>query len=186
MRREKIIRLETLQPEAAIAVVLDRYIYNPNIGALLYRNSGHGRKRRQKAGRVDIGGYLRVKIGGYGDYPVHRIIWLLENAGWPDGVIDHINGDRKNNRIGNLRSCSQMDNAANQPIPKNNTSGMKGVRKCPSSNRWIARIQRGGKSVSIGAFDTKRDAFVAYRSMCHVLFGEFSPVACGRTVEKDQ
>lgn len=90
----------------------------------------------------------------------HIVAWCIHYGTWPDGEIDHINGDRADNRIGNLRKVTRSENRRNSKTPKNNTSGVIGVslytheRKTP---KWVASIL----SQPIGYFNTKEEAILA-------------------------
>jgi hypothetical protein len=99
---------------------------------------------------------------------MHRII-----ADAPDGVeVDHINGDRLDNRKSNLRLCNHSENGKNISISKINTSGYKGVSK--NGNCWRARIRVDGKLISLGYFREKTDAAMAYNHAAKKYFGEFA------------
>lgn len=74
-------------------------------------------------------GYVEVMIDG-NTYKVHRLVWLYVHGEFPSGdkpYIDHIDGNRSNNRIENLTTCSAAENSRNRKIPSNNTSGVNGV-----------------------------------------------------------
>jgi len=101
---------------------------------------------------------------------LHRMIM---NA--PDGVqVDHINGDKLDNRKSNLRLCSNAQNQRNRPIQKNNTSGYKGVVWMSDRNKWRAQVFLDGKNHIVGCFDSPRDAAIAYNQKALELHGEFA------------
>jgi hypothetical protein len=79
-------------------------------------------------------------------YSTHRLIWKMRHGVDPD-VIDHIDGDRTNNRIGNLRSVDLITNQRNRAIGKNNTAGVTGVHWCNTKSRWIASAKVGSKRI---------------------------------------
>jgi hypothetical protein len=89
----------------------------------------------------------------------HIIAWAVYYGCWPENEIDHINGDRSDYRIENLRAVTQLENARNRAMPKNNTSGIMGVSFCKRDKLWVAHIQ----SKSIGYFKD-RDAAIAARN----------------------
>lgn len=91
----------------------------------------------------------------------HQIIWLAVHGNWPK-VIDHINGDRSDNRISNLRETDATGNARNSSWRSHNTSGFAGVHK--HHNRWVARITLGGRLHHIGLFSTAEEASDAYQA----------------------
>lgn len=86
--------------------------------------------------------------------------------------IDHINGDKLDNRRENLRFCCDQQNAFNQRISKRNTLGYKGLAK-HASGKWNAIITFCQIRISLGLYDTKREAAAAYDAAAELLFGEF-------------
>lgn len=93
-------------------------------------------------------------------YLAHRVIWLLEYGNWPNQV-DHIDGDKTNNRLGNLRSVSGKENQRNMAISRINRSGTSGVDWHRQAKRWRARINASGVSIHLGLFTSKSDAVLA-------------------------
>lgn len=120
-----------------------------------------------------INGYLRVKIYGMQLY-VHRIAWLITHNDWPNGVIDHINGDRSDNRISNLRAVTNTQNSWNSKMRKNNSSGVKGVTFNSAANKWVGRIRVDGKRIHVGCFDDIEEAKIAMEDARIKYHGEFS------------
>jgi hypothetical protein len=107
-------------------------------------------------------GYQLVCVDGH-KYPAHRLAWLIAHGVWPDGQIDHINGNRADNRLENLRDVPRAINAQNQRrAPKNSASGFLGVSR--HNNRWRARITIDKRTVRLGTFDTPHQAYAAYLS----------------------
>lgn len=100
----------------------------------------------------------------YRDLYVHRVVWALTHGAWPEGEIDHINGDRSDNRLVNLRLVSHSQNMKNSPIKGNNTSGTLGISWHKASRKWHARIYDGGHCHSLGYFADKEAACVARKS----------------------
>jgi hypothetical protein len=117
-------------------------------------SSGGAAGVKQSRGYVSIGFRSRLIYA-------HRLAWLVMYGKWPDGVIDHINGDKSDNRIENLRDVSQRLNTQNVFSPrKHNKCGVLGVR-C-SGDRYIAQIANLGRVIHIGTFDSKEQAHQAY------------------------
>lgn len=108
----------------------------------------------------DTQGYKRGDVLGTG-FLAHRVIWMWVNGYWPEQV-DHINGDRKDNRIVNLREVSNAVNGKNRRLNSNNKSGISGVRR-HSGGQWEAKIKIGGKMLRLGLFDTIEQAAEARR-----------------------
>ena len=105
---------------------------------------------------------------------MHRLIMDC-----PDGmVVDHIDRSRLNNSKSNLRVCTQSQNSKNQSMPKNNTSGYKGVvydgRPENLKKRWQAQIKSNRKNIKLGRFLTKEEAAMAYNEAAILHFGEFA------------
>lgn len=99
-------------------------------------------------------GYIHTKINNE-SYTLHRLIWKWWYGNDPE-QIDHIDRNRTNNRIINLRSVSQAQNAKNKGIYKNNKSGFSGVDAY--KDKWIARIYIKTKTIHIGIYDTPKEA----------------------------
>ena len=119
-------------------------------------------KPGQAAGSKAKNGYLTVRIDGT-LYLSHRLAYLYVHGEWPAQKIDHINGDKCDNRICNLRLATDRVNAQNLRKPQaNNTSGYLGVTFCRWTNRWRAQIETGGKNHKLGRFDTPELAHAAY------------------------
>lgn len=93
-------------------------------------------------------------------YKAHRIIFLMNYGYWPD-QIDHIDQNRSNNRLSNLREVSNTENQKNARKRVDNTSGKTGVTWNKLVNAWYARIGVNGVKVTIGRFDTKEEAIKA-------------------------
>lgn len=94
-------------------------------------------------------------------YLAHRLIWLHVHGKWPRYQIDHIDGDRANNRLNNLRSVTNLTNHRNMPLKRHNTSGVAGVTWSNRDKRWIAQIGVRGKNVLLGYFKDKDAAIDA-------------------------
>lgn len=97
-------------------------------------------KKGDEAGNPTLGGYTSLVLSRYGTFPIHRIVWYL-NTGEdvpPNQLIDHIDGNRTNNCISNLRLIPEAENTRNTSMYSNNTTGVTGVyfdkKKYPNSN----------------------------------------------------
>lgn len=101
------------------------------------------------------GGLLSVK------YDAHRIAWLLATGEWPRDQIDHIDGDRANNRFVNLREANHAINNRNARMRTNNTSGVCGVNWDSAKGKWRATININGRKKELGRFVDISDAINA-------------------------
>ena len=132
------------------------------------RNSGRPAFRT-----VDRDGYLRGEIRGR-KYRAHRVIWQMVYGDWPDGQIDHVNGDRADNRIANLRAATNAENQWNTRVRSDSTSGVKGVTWNKQRSKWQARIEVSGRRIHIGLFDDLRAASIARDAAARRLHGAFA------------
>ena len=96
-------------------------------------------------------------------FKAHRVAWALYFGQWPEFEIDHINGDRSDNRIKNLRSATKSINQRNSALPSNNTSGHHGVSFDKLTGKWRAWIAINGKFKHLGLFFDIEDAISARR-----------------------
>lgn len=115
------------------------------------------------AGFINHKGYRMVGIDGK-QYRAHRIILAMAAGQWPsdDLVVDHIDGNRDNNRIENLRLCTHSENQHNRDIPSNNSTGLLGVSYDKADRNWRASICVGRKRSRIGNYATPEEAHQAY------------------------
>lgn len=127
-------------------------------------------------GSADGNGYLQT--GWHGRRTrVHRLAFALHHGRWPVGEVDHINGDRSDNRACNLREATRAQNAANVPARCDSRAGVKGIRFDPRLGRWIAAITAGRRRMHIGVFDTAEAAHAAYVEAARQHHGEFARAA---------
>jgi hypothetical protein len=152
-----------------------RLTYEPETGRLIWKNNPSFSKRwnsrfpENEAGTINPRGYLRVSIDNW-VYQAHRIIWAIHYGEWADGEIDHIDGNKVNNRIDNLRMVDRVENSRNMRTPKDNTSGVMGVSRHKKSGKWTARIKANGVYHYLGLFVSFDDA-VAARKKAEKAFG---------------
>lgn len=145
-----------------IEFIRNRIAYNPETGEAIWKelNRNQGLTRGEKvfntrfAGKaaatcINSWGYRSTAIQGI-HYLLHVLIWAIHHGEWPDGEIDHINGDKMDNRISNLRVVDGVTNRRNMPMQKNNTSGVVGVVR--KGNKWEARIGNGSGRTYLGVF----------------------------------
>lgn len=123
------------------------------------------------AGGNDGTGYQSLNLLRH-SVKVHRLVWLWHHGEWPGGLLDHINGDRSDNRIDNLREATQAENVANR-VKRSGALAM-GVTQ-ETATKFTARIQLpDGLKVNLGTFSTEDAAAAAYIGASVILNGEFS------------
>ena len=114
-------------------------------------------------------GYLCVRIN-YKSYLLHRLAWFYVHGVWPEYQIDHINLNRKDNRLSNLRSATNQENNNNRTrCHKNNKSGFLGVFYCKIMKRYVSKIMVDGKSINLGYFETPIEAHDEYIKQKRIL-----------------
>jgi hypothetical protein len=114
------------------------------------------------AGCVDAHGYLLIRLDNH-LYRAHRLAWLFVFGEWPTRHIDHINGERKDNRISNLRDVTVSVNLQNQRrAPAGSRSGLLGAQWDKQTKRWRSSVKTNGRKQNIGRFDTPEAAHEAY------------------------
>lgn len=150
--------------------------YDPTTGVFRWHVSARGHRRAgAHAGCLDHKGYRRIGID-WRIYKAHRLAWLIMHGHWPDNEIDHIDGNRDNNAIVNLRLATSQQNAANRQITRNNTSGFKGVVWHKGRRKWRAQIKLGGRYRHLGLYDTPELAAAAYAAATTNYNGEFARI----------
>ena len=128
-------------------------------------------KKGAIAGCFSKDGYGRVNVDGR-QYLIHRIIFMLCHGECPE-ELDHIDGNRSNNRIENLRAASRGENQYNTSRQKNSTTGYKGVTLHKKSGMFHAKIRASGVHKYIGSYGTAEEAYAAYCAVAKELHGKF-------------
>ena len=134
-----------------------------------YYHNG-SRKVGDIAGGFDGKGYTWIRIDGK-IYPAHRLAWFYVYGAWPKDQIDHINLNKSDNRIGNLREADSRQNRANSK-PRS-SSGLKGAHFSKHHRLWRSGIIYKDKRVDLGFYKTAREAHLAYMAVAKKLYGEF-------------
>jgi len=140
--------------------VRKRFHYDPDTGAFTRLVRGGTMPPGSRAGTVTKYGYLVVYMKG-ANYRVHRLAWLYVHGVWPKHQIDHINGDRLDNRLANLRDVPQDVNQQNRRTARRDSlTGLMGASMARGKYRAI--IRTAGKCKTIGYFETAESAHAAY------------------------
>lgn len=106
-------------------------------------------------------GYIDIRVD-WVRYKAHRLAWLYVYGEWPPEQLDHINGNRADNRICNLRPCTSAENSQNRVASKKNKTGYPGVFWNPSHGKYQAAISVRGNNKHLGMFDSPAAAHAAY------------------------
>lgn len=131
-----------------------------------YEVSSLGNIRNILTGKVykfdTINPYCTVYLENGNDKKLETVHTLVAKAFIPNPdnkrCVDHIDNDKTNNNVNNLRWGTSAENSCNRPIPKNNTSGFKGVYYDKRLNKWTAKIGHNNKLINLGFFKTKEEA----------------------------
>lgn len=140
---------------------LDRLAYDADTGDFYWRFSRGGVCKGDRAGSHGSEGYTQIQIGGK-IYYAHRLAWRIAYGHWPARQIDHVNGDRADNRLVNLREATGAQNCQNMAKRSDNKSGYVGVSFHIRRQKWRAEISAGGKRRSLGYFADPAAAYAAY------------------------
>ena len=123
----------------------------------------------------DSNGYIRARGESGKRVRLHRLIMNPK----PGYVVDHINGNRRDNRRSNLRLCTPNENCRNHGISTNNSSGSTGVSYFERNQKWVAYIAVDGMNFHIGSFDTYEQAVSARKAAEQEYYKEFARTAEG-------
>lgn len=119
-------------------------------------------------------GRIMILIDGK-RYAAHRLAWLYTHGRWPKNQIDHIDLNRQNNRIVNLREATNGQNCANRRCF--GKSGLKGASFSTKSGKWHAQITHKKRCISLGFYDSAEEAHAVYVAKAIELHGEFARAA---------
>ena len=156
---------------------LQAFDYNPVTGKLFWKVFTSRRvKVGQEAGSLNTSGaakgYISVRIDTK-LYLAHRVIWLMVHGEWPEQDTDHLDLNRSNNKLSNLRTASRAQNMWNRPKLSGNTSGVKGVFRSKTTGNFIASTRCNGKKIHIGVYKTIEEAHKAWIAAVTTYHGSF-------------
>jgi hypothetical protein len=161
---------KTLLPASRLRNLLR---YNPESGSIVWMERGASEDDRpsrratfnkQFAGKEAFTAIsCGYRVGRVFDrmYKMHRVVWAIYYGEWPEKNVDHINGNKLDNRIQNLRLVDHVENARNAKTHSHNTSGHRGVHWYKAYGKWSAYIQVKGRNICLGYFLEKQDAISA-------------------------
>lgn len=171
-----LYRAHPLPDDSALLLEAKRlYRYRPADGGFVHIELAErqpkyllGREVGHESGR----GYLVARLLGHA-IPVHRIVWLWHHGSMPTGLLDHINGNRKDNRIENLRAVTAAQNVWNRVRAD---GGLGAGVTANGHGKFVARLQAPGQSEKfyLGTYGTPEEARAAYIGASVVLHGDYS------------
>lgn len=126
----------------------------------------------QRAGTLQGNGAVAIGIDGK-VYLAHRLAWLWTHGSWPRSGVDHINGNRSDNRLDNLRVATPKQNSGNRCLDKRNKSGYRGVSWHQGKQMWLAQVTVAGRAKSLGLYETAEEASEACQKAGIEEYGEF-------------
>ena len=129
--------------------LISRYLYNPSTGVFTRKIGVRGHAAGGNVGYVQNNGYRVIHFMGR-PHGEHRLAWLYVYGEWPKDQIDHINKNKEDNRISNLRSCDGFTNHKNKKLLISNKYGIPGVRI--KRGKWEANIRPDNKYIHLGTF----------------------------------
>lgn len=133
----------------------------------------NGRFAGKKAGTTGNGGYLAIRFN-YQIYYLHRVAWMIVSGNWPECEIDHINGNKADNRFCNLREATRAQNARNKGVTIASKTGHTGVCFRKTKGKWDANITVMNRQVHLGRFNTMESAVRARKEAELYYYEEFS------------
>ena len=158
-----------------LAVLQEFFSYDPETGQLLRAKRSNNRLAGSVVGTKDAYGYLTVNFQK-SHYKVHRIIWLFLTGSDPGELtIDHIDGNRSNNRAANLRLATRQQQVWNVPERRG---------WYEQNGRYFSAIRHRGKQRRLGGYTTAEEAHAAYLEACAELRGSWTPNCYSNDVPK--
>lgn len=157
-----------------IDLVRKYFRYDPETGSLIRLiDAGLRARAGTEAGWIDNKGYKRVSLE-YRKHQVHRLAWALHYGEFPAQMIDHVNGDRADNRIENLRPANCSQNGANM-LPRPSKTGVRGVRE--NGPGYCVSIVCKGTRHYLGQYRSIEDAKQVAEAAYKKFFGDYAPVS---------
>lgn len=148
--------------------------YDQDAGVFRWKVARGKRLAGDVAGTESTKGYWQIKVFQK-VIEAHRLAWFFVHGVWPSHEVDHINCNKKDNRICNLRPANRSQNCANSHRRPWNQTGFKGVTR--QGKKFSAQITLNTKVYHLGVFETAEDAHAAYVSAATAAHGDFARAA---------
>ena len=134
--------------------------YDKENGNFFWKKFVSNKSKNEPAGAHQNKGYIQITVDNK-NYLAHRLAWFYVYGEWPKKQIDHINRNKKDNRIENLRDVNNSQNQLNIGVRSHNSSGINNVVKSAKSHKpWAAQLHRNNKKIFLGYFDTVEEASI--------------------------
>lgn len=148
--------------------------YDPELGLFRWIEPGPKRVVGSIAGAIKRDGYRYIGID-LRRYKAARLAWIYQYGDIPDGMlVDHINRDRSDDRISNLRLVTASQNMMNTSRRSNNKSGHKGIHRHSQNGNWVVQISAYRQRKHVGVFNDLEDAIRAYNAASASLHGNYA------------
>jgi hypothetical protein len=131
-----------------------------------------------EAGGITDKGYIKIRVDSK-KYAAHRLAWLYMNGKFPENHIDHIDSNKSNNAISNLREANSAQNMQHRGLLRHNTSGAKGVCWDKQHNKYRVRISCNNRKIHIGRYSGFEEAKKEYEKAVSKYHGDFAGLSCG-------
>jgi HNH endonuclease len=174
LRSHKIAEMAPPKPLPPISILHEYFNYDPDNGQLTWKVNRSKSKIGQVINNHNEKGYIRFRFNRE-NWRVHRVAWAMHHGEDPGNFqVDHINGQRDDNRITNLRLVTNSENNCNMKLTTKNKSGVRGVNWIKHCKKWRAEIKFRGKHYQ-RHYEDKTHAIAARCLAEYRLFGEHSP-----------
>ena len=141
-------------------------------GELYWKKRRAGVQFNKPVGYVTKQGYKRVEANGK-SYAVHRLVYMMFNK-WLPEQLDHIDCNKLNNKIENLRPASSAENSSNRKLRCDNKYQTKNIYFDKVHEKWVVQVRKHGKSHYFGRYKDKNKASEVARMARDLLHGEFA------------
>lgn len=164
------------RPLPSQARLRELFRYEPETGDFIRLVAGSARCHVGEVAGSLTHEYWRIRVDG-GVYYAHRLAWKYFYGTDPAVFIDHINGNRRDNRIANLREADASENLANSRKQANTKNIFRGVWQYKDGKKFYAAVNFRGKKYNLGGFDTAEEARAACEAKRAEVHGEYASAA---------